>query len=118
MLRPLQGRHALKELGVSWGRFRPLRDQRLQEPALLGFRFEPNTGGEFRTCCAEIVAPAAHVIAICGSHEVNRISVRRASSCDPNVCGMHRTRIVAGLSRAVTAAAVTALGWFGWLSER
>lgn len=34
MLRPLQGRHALKELGVSLGRFRPLRDQRSQEPAL------------------------------------------------------------------------------------
>lgn len=39
-----------KELGVSLGWFRPLRDQRLQEPALLGFRFEPNTRGGFRVC--------------------------------------------------------------------
>jgi len=48
MLRPFRGRHASKELGVSLGWFRPLRDQRLQEPALSGFRFEPNTRGEFR----------------------------------------------------------------------
>lgn len=53
------GRHAFKKVGVSLGRFRPLRDQRLQEPALLGFRFGPNTRGEFHACRADIVAPAA-----------------------------------------------------------
>jgi hypothetical protein len=93
------GQTRVEGAGRVLGRFRPLQDQRSQEPALLGFRFEPDTRGEFRTCRAEIVAPAVDAIAICGSHEVNRTSVRRVSSCDPNVCGMRRTRIVAGLSR-------------------
>lgn len=99
MLRPFQGRHAFKELGVSLGWFRPSRDQRLQEPALLGFRFEPNTRGEFRAWRAEIVAPAVDAIGICCGDEVNRGSVRRPSLCDSNVYGLSDTRIVAaGLS--------------------
>ena len=49
---------------MSLGWFRPLRDQRLQEPALSGFRFEPNTRGEFRAWSAEIVAPAVDAIGI------------------------------------------------------
>jgi hypothetical protein len=103
MLRPLKGRHALRELGVSLGWFRPLRDQRLQEPALSGFLFEANTRGEFRACRTEVVAPAVGAIGICCSYEVNEGSVRRSSLCESNVCGKSETRIVAAVSAAITA---------------
>jgi hypothetical protein len=64
---------------VSLGWFRPSRDQRLQEPALLGFRFEPNTRGGFRVCPAEIVAPA-----------VDAITSGAATSSTGSVCAGHR----------------------------
>jgi hypothetical protein len=52
---------------------------------------------------ADIVAPAVDVVGFCCSYDVNRGSVRRPSLCDSNVCGMSEIRIVAAVSRAVTA---------------
>jgi hypothetical protein len=74
---------------VSLGWFRPLRDQRLQEPALLAFRFEPNTHGEFRAGRAEIVAPAL------------AIASAAAASSTRSVCAGHRhaTRMFAERAR-------------------
>lgn len=70
----------------------------------MGFRFEPNTRGEFRACRADNRCARGRSRRTCCGHECNCVSVRRASLCDANVCGMRRNRIVAAVSRAVTAA--------------
>lgn len=104
VLRPFQDRHAFKELGVSLGVVPSLtgisacRNLRCRDSALGRTLAESSARGR-----AEIVAPPADAIGICCSDEVNRGSVRRPSLCDSNVCGMSETRIVAAVSRAVTA---------------
>jgi hypothetical protein len=62
---------------VPLGWFRPSRDQRSQEPALSGFRFEPHTREQFHVCRADIIAAATEPVWPAAATNSTSGSVRR-----------------------------------------